>query len=123
MPYYFTIGCIAIGSINAAVAFLHLRIFLRRRQEWIHLVFATMALCGALATIFEIRMHHAMVVEDFVRYLKATHTVQVPLWIAFAGFIKLYTPDTHLLQPSLEAAGAASSRRQIHDGLPRPRCG
>jgi hypothetical protein len=65
-------------------------IFLRRREETVHLVFACMALCCAVATALDIRMHTATTVADFARFLKATNTVQGLLWIAFAWFIQFY---------------------------------
>jgi hypothetical protein len=66
-------------------------IFLRRREETVHLVFACMALCCAVATALDIRMHMATNVTDFAQFLKATNTVQGLLWIAFAWFIQFYT--------------------------------
>ena len=91
MPHLFINACIVVSSICGAVSLLHLMIFLRRREETVHLVFACMALCSAVATALDIRMHTATSVADFVRFLRATNAVQALLWIAFAWFIRFYT--------------------------------
>ena len=83
---------------------LHLMIFLRRRQERVHLVFAFMALCCALATLLDIRMHLASDVSTFVWALKPTNTVHVLLWIAFDWFIKLSTKHHARLPDALVTA-------------------
>jgi PAS domain S-box-containing protein len=90
MQHLFTNAYFVISSICVAVGLLHLMIFLRRREETVHLVFACMALCCAVATALDIRMHTATTVADFARFLKATNTVQGLLWIAFAWFIQFY---------------------------------
>lgn len=105
MPDRFLINSyIAISGICGAVMLLHLMIFLRRRQEWVHLVFAVMALCCAIASLLDIRMYLASDVAAFVWALKATNTVQVLLWIAFAWFIKLSTHDNRRL-PAILVSG------------------
>jgi PAS domain S-box-containing protein len=105
MPHHYLISSyIAISGICSAVMLLHLVIFLRRRHERVHLVFGVMALCCALATLLDIRMHLATDIADFVWSLKATNTVQVMLWIAFAWFIKLSTHDTRRL-PAMMVSG------------------
>ena len=43
-----------------------------------------MALCCAVATVMDIRMHTATTVADFVRFYKTTNTIQAFLWVAFA---------------------------------------
>jgi len=91
MPHLLTIAYIVVSSVCSAVSLLHLMIFLRRREETVHLVFACMALCCAVATALDIRMHMATNVTDFAQFLKATNTVQGLLWIAFAWFIQFYT--------------------------------
>jgi len=98
MPHHFLINSyLAISGICGAVTLLHLMIFVRRRQELAHLVFAFMTLCCMLATLLDIRLHLAPDVDRFVWALKATNTVQVPLWIAFAWFIKISTLDDRRL--------------------------
>jgi PAS domain S-box-containing protein len=104
MTPLFTYGYIAIGSICSTVTLLHLMIFLRRTEARVHLIFALMALCCALATLLDTQMHRASDVDGFVRALKATNTVQVVLWIAFAWFIKLATRDTRRL-PAMMISG------------------
>ncbi len=76
MTPLFTCGYIAISSI---VTFLHLMICVRRIEERVHLVFALMALCCALATLLNTQMHRVSDVDCLVRALKATDTVQVLL--------------------------------------------
>jgi PAS domain S-box-containing protein len=93
MPHLFTNAYIAVGSICGAVSLLHLLIFVRRREEKIHIVFAFMALCCAMATVVDIRMHTATTVDDFVRFYKTTNTIQAFLWVAFAWFIQLYSSN------------------------------
>ncbi len=93
MPHLFTNAYIAVGSICGAVSLLHLLIFVRRREEKIHAVFAFMALCCAMATVVDIRMHTATTVDDFVRFYKTTNTIQAFLWVAFAWFIQLYSSN------------------------------
>jgi hypothetical protein len=93
MPHLFTNAYIAVGSICGAVSLLHLLIFIRRREEKIHVVFAFMALCCAMATVVDIRMHTATTVDDFVRFYKTTNTIQAFLWVAFAWFIQLYSSN------------------------------
>lgn len=90
-PHYFHNLYIVISSVCGAVSLLHLMIYLRRREETVHLVFALMAFCSAGATVLDIHMHTATDVTEFVRALKATNTFQVLLWIAFAWFIQSYT--------------------------------
>jgi len=104
MTNLFTYGYIAISSICSTVTVLHLMIFLRRTEERVHLVFALMAFCCALATLLDIQMHLASDVVGFVRALKATNTVQVLLWISFAWFIKLSTHDARHL-PAILVSG------------------
>ena len=91
MTHLFTNAYIVVGSVCGAVSLLHLMIFLRRREEKVHLIFAGMALCCAVSAVLDIRMHTAADVAEFVRFLKFTNTVQVLLWIAFAWFIQVYT--------------------------------
>ncbi|WP_372683662.1 hypothetical protein, partial [Desulfosarcina sp.] len=91
MTHLFTNAYIVVGSICGAVSLLHLLIFVRRREEKIHAVFAFMALCCAVATVMDIRMHTATTVSDFVRFYKTTNTIQAFLWVAFAWFIQLYS--------------------------------
>jgi len=101
---FFTYSYVAIFGICGAVTLLHLIIFLRRRTEKVHLVFAFMALCCAISTVLDIQMHLATQVDAFVRALKATIAVQGLLWIAFAWFIKLYTLD-HRRLPAVLVSG------------------
>ena len=91
MTHLFTNAYIVVGSVCGAVSLLHLMIFLRRREEKVHLIFAGMALCCAVSAVLDIQMHTAENVVEFVRFLKFTNTVQVLLWIAFAWFIQTYT--------------------------------
>jgi len=91
MTHLFTNAYIVVGSVCGAVSLLHLMIFLRRREEKVHLIFAGMALCCAISAVLDIQMHTAENVVEFVRFLKFTNTVQVLLWIAFAWFIQVYT--------------------------------
>ena len=91
MTHLFTNAYIVVGSVCGAVSLLHLVIFLRRREEKVHLIFAGMALCCAVSAVLDIQMHTAENVVEFVRFLKFTNTVQVLLWIAFAWFIQVYT--------------------------------
>ena len=91
MPHLFTNAYIVVGSICGAVCLLHLLIFIRRREEKINAIFAFMALCCAISTLLDIRMHSAKDVDVFVYFLKATNTFQVFLWISFAWFIQAYT--------------------------------
>lgn len=91
MPHLFTLSYIVVGSICGAVSLLHLLIFIRRREEKINAIFAFMALCCAISTLLDIRMHSAKDVDAFVYFLKATNTFQVFLWISFAWFILAYT--------------------------------
>jgi PAS domain S-box-containing protein len=90
MPHLFTNAYIVVGSICGAVSLLHLLIFIRRRAEKIHAIFAFMALCCAVSTMLDIHMHGAVSVAEFVRFYKATNTFQVFLWISFAWFIRFY---------------------------------
>ena len=91
MPHLFTNAYIVVGSVCGAVSLLHLMIFLRRREEKVHLIFAFMALCCAVSAVLDIQMHTAANLADFIRFHKFTNTVQVLLWIAFAWFIQAYT--------------------------------
>jgi formate hydrogenlyase transcriptional activator len=99
--HYLINSYIAISGICFAVMLLHLIIFLRLRQERVHLVFAFMALCCTLATVLDIQMHTASDLVAFIWFLKATNTVQVLLWIAFAWFVRLSTRDEGFLTVTL----------------------
>jgi len=82
---------IFVGSICLVVSLLHLAVFLRRTELKVHLIFALMALCSAVATVLDIGMHQARDVADFAVFLKSSNTFQALLWIAFAWFIWFYT--------------------------------
>jgi hypothetical protein len=81
---------IAVG-ICGAVSLFHLLIFVRRREEKIHVGIHDPVLCHG--HVVDIRMHTATTVDDFVRFYKTTNTIQAFLWVAFAWFIQLYSSN------------------------------
>jgi hypothetical protein len=112
MIHLFTNAYIVVGSVCGAVSLLHLMIFLRRTgRTGPPGICRVMALCCALATLLDIQMHLATDIADFVWALKATNTVQVMLWIAFAWFIKLSTHDTRRL-PAMMVSGTVCRCRR-----------
>ncbi|MBT8339876.1 MAG: sigma 54-interacting transcriptional regulator [Desulfatitalea sp.] len=82
---------IIISSVCIAVSLLHLLIFLRRREQRVHLIFSIMALCAGISTLCDLTMFASQTTEAVARWLKLTNNVQGLLWISFVWFIDAYT--------------------------------
>ncbi len=85
------IADIAVGSICVAVGFLHLAVFLRRRDLKVHLFFTLMAIGAGVSVLTDPWMITAQTVPSFVSALKFRITFEAILWIALIWFIDAYT--------------------------------
>lgn len=97
----FSFAFIFVGSISFALGFIHLLIFVRRRELKVDLAFSCMAFAIAFSSFFELWAFKADTLTDYIPRLKATLVVQAFLWIFFAWFVKLYTRAVKLWPPIL----------------------
>ena len=89
--------CISLG-------FIHLLIFVRRRDLKEDLSFALMALAIGFSSFLEIGAFHAESLSTHILLLKGTLFVQCILWISFTWFIHLYTKAAVLWPPAVITA-------------------
>jgi PAS domain S-box-containing protein len=97
----FSFAYIFVGSICFTLGFLHLLIFLRRRDLKVDLVFSFLAFAISLSTFFELWAFKTQTLSSYIPLLKATLTVQALLWIAFVWFVYFFTRATRLWPPLL----------------------
>ena len=91
---------IFVGSICFALGYLHLIIFLRRRDLKIDLIFSLMAFSISLSTFFEIWAFKTGALTENLPIFKATLSVQCLLWISFAWFVYYFTSSTKRWPPT-----------------------
>jgi PAS domain S-box-containing protein len=92
---------IFVGSVAFSLGFLHLLIFLRRRDLKVDICFSCMAFAIALSSCFEIWALKADTLSAYIPLLKTTLAIQCGLWISFAWFIHYYTQSKKLWPPVL----------------------
>lgn len=90
---------IFVGSICIALGYLHLIIFLRRRDRIIDLVFALMAITIGLSSWFEIWAFNTAILPDNLKIFKATLFIQSLLWISFSWFVYFFTSSLRSWPP------------------------
>ena len=87
----FAIATIITGSICLALGFIHLLIFLRRRELKADLFFGLMCLSAAGSAFCIAWYSQAVVLDSFVRAMKLQLAFEGILWITLIWFIVLYT--------------------------------
>ena len=90
---------IFVGSICFALGYLHLIIFLRRRDRIIDLVFSLMAFTIGLSSWLEIWAFKTAILPDNLGIFKATLFVQCLLWISFGWFVYFFTNSSRRWPP------------------------
>jgi len=88
----FSFAFIFVGSICFSLGFLHLLIFLRRRELKVDLFFSCMAFAIAFSSFFEIWAFKTGLLTAYLPLLSATLTVQCLLWIFLPG-LSIISPD------------------------------
>ncbi len=97
----FSIAFIFVGSICFSLGFLHLLIFLRRRDLLVDLVFSCMAFAIAFSSFLEIWAFKTDTLGAYLPLLKGVLVVQCVLWICFAWFVHYFTHWEKLWPPVL----------------------
>jgi len=97
----FSFVFIFVGSITFSLGFLHLLIFIRRRDLKVDLVFSLMAFAISLSSFMELLAFKADSLSVYIPLLKTTLGVQCLLWISFAWFIHYFTRSGKLWPPLL----------------------
>ncbi len=82
---------IVVGGICISLGYLHLIIFLRRRDRIIDLAFALMAITIGLSSWFEIWAFKTAILPDNLKIFKITLFIQSLLWISFSWFVYFLT--------------------------------
>ena len=98
---FFSFAFIFVGSICFSLGFLHLLIFLRRRELKGDLFFSCMAFAVAFSSFFEIWAFKTGLLNAYLPLLRATLTVQCLLWIFFTWFVHYFTLSKKLWPPTL----------------------
>ena len=97
----FSFAFVFVGSICFSLGFIHLLIFLRRRELKVDLFFSCMAFAIAFSSFFEIWAFKTGLLTTYLPLLRATLTVQCLLWIFFAWFVHYFTLSNKLWPPTL----------------------
>jgi PAS domain S-box-containing protein len=97
----FSFAFIFVGSIAFSLGFLHLLIFLRRRDLKVDLVFSLMAFSISLSSFLELLAFKADTLSAYIPLLKTTLGVQCLLWISFAWFVHYFTRSGKFWPPLL----------------------
>lgn len=87
---WITIVWSMVASACLTIALMHLIIWSRRKQDWVHLVFALAATSAAAFSAFELLLMRAETVEQ---YVALQHWLYVPAFaivLALMGFTRLY---------------------------------
>jgi PAS domain S-box-containing protein len=100
----FSFAFIFVGSITFTFGFLHLLIFLRRRDLKVNLAFSLMAFAVSFSSFFEIWTFKAETLSAYIPLFKTTLSIQCLLWISFAWFVYFYTKSVKRWPPLLISA-------------------
>ena len=83
-----------VWSMNAAacltLAAFYCVVWLRQRENWVHLLFSSSAVAAAAIAAFELAMMHAQTVGQYEALVRWIH---VPTWVlivSLVGFVRLY---------------------------------
>lgn len=95
----FSTAFIVVGSVCFALGFIHLLIFILRRDLKADLFFSLLALAIAAASFFELWTFRADTLSTHIPLLKETLFVHCILWSSFAWFIHYYTKSTKRWPP------------------------
>lgn len=87
----FSIAFLFVGSVCFTLGFLHLLIFMQRKDLKEDLAFSVMAVSIALSSFLEIWAFRTGDLPNYISLLKWTLSVQCILWASFAWFIHYYT--------------------------------
>ena len=100
----FTIAFIFVGSVCFSLGFIHLLIFVLRRDIKANLFFSLMSFAIAFSSFFEIWAFKTASLADYIPLLKGTLFVQIILWITFTWFVYFYTKSKITWLPALVTA-------------------
>jgi len=83
-----------VWSMNAAacltLAAFYCVVWLRQRENWVHLLFSSSAVAVAAIAGFELAMMHAQTVGQYEALLRWIHVPTWALTVSLVGFVRLY---------------------------------